>query len=427
MKKSKYNHITITPEGECLLYNVLSGALVELDKNEVAVYDDPNKWEDNPEFVEAISSMGFIVSEEFNEIDFVELQNRKNCMQSDVLSLTIAPTLDCMCCCPYCFEVKDNHSMSAATQSAVINAIEALIIENGYKRLDISWYGGEPLMAIDVIENLTNSLLEVAHKYAVQYSAYIITNGVLLTVDNTLRLNACAIRAAQVTIDGLKDTHDSLRPLKSGAGTFDLILSNVVASAPVSNFDINIRTNIGTDNEGNYLALKTAIDDLGLENVHTYAARREYYPHSDSSVESTCMSVPQFSAFLKRNGLFKERRQRKPECFSCLGESIHSFAIDSYGNVYKCWNEVGDTGCSFASISSESPTITVHSLEKSMPYLVTHCLDDAECKNCLVLPLCMGGCIYQKNNTGTKECIEEKYCLDDYVLEVRRRRREEGR
>ncbi|MSC62578.1 SPASM domain-containing protein [Faecalibacterium prausnitzii] len=39
---------------------------------------------------------------------------------------------------------------------------------------------------------------------------------------------------------------------------------------------------------------------------------------------------------------------------------------------------------------------------------------DTECCNCVVLPLCMGGCTYCRLNKN-KFCIPEKYFLDKYI------------
>lgn len=43
--------------------------------------------------------------------------------------------------------------------------------------------------------------------------------------------------------------------------------------------------------------------------------------------------------------------------------------------------------------------------------------DDEECMNCLVLPMCMGGCTYC-HLKGKKFCIPEKFVLDDFIVRL---------
>ena len=42
---------------------------------------------------------------------------------------------------------------------------------------------------------------------------------------------------------------------------------------------------------------------------------------------------------------------------------------------------------------------------------------DDECRNCIVLPMCMGACAYCRIK-GNKYCIPEKYILDDYIIKL---------
>ncbi len=58
-----------------------------------------------------------------------------------------------------------------------------------------------------------------------------ITNGLLLTPEVVDRLTALAPLGVKVTLDGDRDTHNRMRPLRGGQGTFDKILKNVRAVA----------------------------------------------------------------------------------------------------------------------------------------------------------------------------------------------------
>ena len=55
----------------------------------------------------------------------------------------------------------------------------------------------------------------------------IITNGLLLTPEVVDRLTPLGLNGVKVTLDGDRDTHNRMRPLRGGQGTFDRILDNV--------------------------------------------------------------------------------------------------------------------------------------------------------------------------------------------------------
>src|SRR5262245_40907809 len=55
----------------------------------------------------------------------------------------------------------------------------------------------------------------------------IITNGLLLTEDVVDRLVPYGLTGVKITLDGDRDTHNRMRPLRGGQGTFDRIIDNI--------------------------------------------------------------------------------------------------------------------------------------------------------------------------------------------------------
>ena len=55
----------------------------------------------------------------------------------------------------------------------------------------------------------------------------IITNGLLLTPELVDRLLPLGLNGIKITLDGDRDTHNRMRPLRGGQGTFDRIIENV--------------------------------------------------------------------------------------------------------------------------------------------------------------------------------------------------------
>jgi len=61
----------------------------------------------------------------------------------------------------------------------------------------------------------------------------IITNGLLLTREVVDRMVPLGLKGVKITLDGDRDTHDRMRPLRGGQGTFDRIIENVRQVADV--------------------------------------------------------------------------------------------------------------------------------------------------------------------------------------------------
>lgn len=72
----------------------------------------------------------------------------------------------------------------------VINAVEKLVNENLEQQgqLSITWFGGEPLLAIDLIEEIQIKMQDIANRKCITFNSGIITNGYLLTEEVSNKL-----------------------------------------------------------------------------------------------------------------------------------------------------------------------------------------------------------------------------------------------
>ncbi len=82
------------------------------------------------------------------------------------VGLTICTTMGCNFDCPYCFENHKAGKMSAEVQDDVVALAERMLDAAQRKALSVTWFGGEPLLAPDVIEALSAGKTEPeAHLY----------------------------------------------------------------------------------------------------------------------------------------------------------------------------------------------------------------------------------------------------------------------
>ena len=74
---------------------------------------------------------------------------------------------------------------------------------------------------------LAERLWKACEARGVSMLVNIITNGLLLTPEVVDRLAPFGLNGVKVTLDGDRDTHNRMRPLRGGQGTFDKILHNI--------------------------------------------------------------------------------------------------------------------------------------------------------------------------------------------------------
>src|SRR5262245_44978802 len=152
---------------------------------------------------------------------------------SSELNVTILTTLQCNFACDYCYQGdRDDYNkfaqkMSLETAARVGDWIDREVGRVNPERLAVTFFGGEPLLNLPVVYYLAERLWEISQARGVEQSLSMITNGLLLTEEVVDRLLPFGFRSVKVTFDGDRETHDRMRPLRGGQGTFDRILENV--------------------------------------------------------------------------------------------------------------------------------------------------------------------------------------------------------
>jgi len=163
------------------------------------------------------------------------------------LKLTILPTEQCNFRCRYCYEDFKIGKMTPR----VVNAVKSLLQNriSTLDRLDIDWFGGEPLVATEIVRDIQSHAFELCDQYDVPLHASMTTNGYLLRADLFRSLNSIGLRHYQITLDGKAEEHNKTRILASGSSTFERIWSNLLAAASTDlSFQITLRIHITAQN-----------------------------------------------------------------------------------------------------------------------------------------------------------------------------------
>lgn len=421
-KASKFNFFYNRSDNENIVYNTFSKGLIALD-NEHANSLKNGCYHSifSKEEINFLVENGFLVENSFDENEFLKYYNNKVRFTSDYFCLTIAPTLSCNFDCPYCFENKRTGTMSKDVQTELVRFVEEKI-KKGIKTLEITWYGGEPLLCFDIIKNLAEEITQIADKYGCKCKMGMISNGYLLSgeIVDFLEKNNVSF---QITIDGLEENHNKRRYLKNGGGTFAKIIENLKLFSG-KQVDVYVRMNVDNYNSNDYGALSELIDSFNNNRMILYPAVTEKINERKEERKNHYMNDSGYDDFIsitRRNGLFKFKSTELPisndvssvpdnRCYFCAAELDNSCVIDEKGNVYKCWDEVGHEDFCFNILTPEK--INYDSL---LRYMGDHTFSDEKCSNCVFLPLCFGGCKFHRYHLHKYACAFNEASLISYL------------
>lgn len=231
LKESAYNFIyDDLGKDQIVFYNSRTGALAVVHEDQYKQYkgfQEKGKEIEDAEFLKNLLKCGYLLPAEVDEKFLIKTNMMQGRYNKNLLSLTIAPTMACNFRCIYCFEKGHygNSLMDGETQIALMNFIKSHL--DGVKNINVTWFGGEPLLGMSVIESLSEQIIALCEEKELQYQAGIITNGYLLTPENAEKLKKYNVRYAQVTVDGPKEIHNERRPTVNGQGTYDVIMNNL--------------------------------------------------------------------------------------------------------------------------------------------------------------------------------------------------------
>ena len=287
--------------GRCVIYNSKTTALAVFEMNK---FQELKRAFDGRQ-INDIELQTFLISENFlldnniDELDQLKIDLFKSRFNASSLNFTLHPTSKCNFDCVYCFESQklrsSNFNMSKEVQDLIVVCLQEKA--NSIKSFSVLWFGGEPLLMMDIIKRLSNKFIKICLENNVTYKASITTNGYLLNKNNVDILRKCHVDNIQITIDGLQATHDKRKPLKnSNKGTYNVIMQNLVYAS--KHFKkIMIRINVDKNNKNETAQLLSEIHKLNDNcNIFIELARVTANSNANSKYHSNCFSCNSFVA-----------------------------------------------------------------------------------------------------------------------------------
>ena len=423
MKLSKYNFLN-RREDATVFFNGVTCALAVVDENFMRVLDDieNDRYDEtqyDPQLIGDMKSSGCIIDDDVDESARLEFYRNLAKYDTTRFGLTIAPTLDCNFRCKYCFEHHPKGIMSDEVQAALIKFVENRL--HSARNFSVTWYGGEPLLTKDIIYSLSEKFLALCQKYNVEYDAFIITNASLMDDADIENFKRYKINGAQITIDGPKEIHDKRRRHIDGESTFDHLLDRVNVLLN-NDFDVIVRINIDRENIDRVDELLDTLKNRleRYQNTKIDFGQVSTFTDICRSIESDCYNNAQYAdmmiplyAKVEARGFTVNKMFVYPSTRAnyCCVDYANSFVVDNHGQLFKCWNHVGNPKKSCGNVADfeQAPL-----RDNYLSWIEWNPIRHEKCRECKYLPLCMGGCSDARRNSedGQPVCGTVKYNLE---------------
>ncbi len=411
MQPSRYNIAVEGADDVLLLYNGRSGALLSIGQPDcetmrpaLAPASTAAQRRDSLssldlDLVEMLVAGHMLVPDECDELEILRSQYEASRYDATTLGLVLVTSLGCNFDCPYCFEDKHGSVMNARVQSWVLDHVRTRIASIDH--LAIQWYGGEPLVGKRPLYALSKALIAMCDAGGVQYRANMVTNGSLLTRQVCQELAALKVDRIQVTLDGPAAVHDRMRPAaKTGAGTFWSIVNNLRHA--VDYFTVSVRVNVDRTNVDEAALLLDTLNDEGFSGrLGIYLG--QIHPVDDGAPSPSAVQYRHEDALSRREFLearrnfnqaaraygFSRAALPRPTGAPCTAVRANELVVGSHGELYKCYESVGNPREVIGSIRDSTKRNS--RLSKWLNY---DPFSDDECRSCVALPVCMGGCAH---------------------------------
>lgn len=374
------------------IIQIPSGMLAEVESGRVSVQEQ-----------KTLSDLGFLCegprAERSEMLGFIDKLN----VISRTFAVKVVMNLDCNLACSYCFEGqrKGKFFMNRETADLLVSFVErwaeGLDGRSGDEKIVVTFYAGEPLLSLDLLSYLCEELRDLAEENGIEYVAYIVTNGTLLTQHVISRLKPLGLRGAVVTLDGPADLHDLYRPFKSGKGSFGRIVGNLRDVCQMTGIQLG-----GNYMSHNYREFPRLLDFMlsegltpdKIDSLRFNPVTGESDGYGPVDFIEGCYSFNERWFFEANVYLSEEVLKRGYKCPRstvpgvCSLDMRDNYLVNYDGSLYKCPGLIGRDEFKVGHLRTGIKF-------KTQPQ-GKDCWKNEECLECAYLPLCFGGCRQMK-------------------------------
>ncbi|MDR7855081.1 radical SAM/SPASM domain-containing protein [Tissierella sp.] len=437
MYKKSYYNFSKSNEKNTVLYNSMTGAIAYIPNIELHRLNFNSSNKNQLLFDDVLFKNGFIIESSTDEKELLKKRYEYARNNNVITQITLLPTENCNFACPYCFLYDTTPKRMESIDYEKIYMFIQNKITSGSKNIIINWFGGEPSLEAENIVKFMKNLNQNIGK-EITISSTITTNGYLLNYNLFKQFLNSGIDTFQVTVDGNKESHDEQRYLKSGKGTYDTILKNIIEIinnvSDSDKFMFNVRSNFTqktikvSDEQIDNLKKIFGSDDrfnLYFRPVYEYETNHnslENFNHELYSIEDGILL--QNKLYQKINKAFDRvdssttmrmlQPLPQPTFTWCNSDKKDTYIISPNGDLYMCDTLFGDDKFIIGNINDKflaDYNSEYNNWNKSI-------FDDykaIKCMECKLLPVCFGSCRRNRFISGEDfNC----YWTEEYIYKI---------
>lgn len=334
-----------------------------------------------------------------------------NCINT-ISDIVITTTTSCNANCPYCFE-RDIVKHSSINKTQALNISKFLIEHYNKNDLNITWFGGEPLLNCDAIKIICDDL----QKNNINFTSSIISNGSLFNQETIdwLKTNA-NLKNVQITLDGYGEDYDKIKNYNNNNIVFSDIVQNIVLLIN-NRVTVNIRLNLS---ENNFDSCKKVIDFFNMFLNSKQKRFVSIYIHElfevlESSEETQNLVFSNieylntelckyFPVSDNTTNLFSYNK------LSCAANNDNAYMLTPNGFITKCESVIHDfTNNEIIGHISDLNNLDVEKINSWKEYKYDP--NDELCKTCFYMTKC----------NRLKKCPDLSKCTPRYIKYLRNR------
>lgn len=397
-------------EDGTLMHNSITGMLVLLSEEEERLLNTLPAM--RSEAMSELIENHFLVPVSYDERDTVQKLRklvRHFDAQIGIESYTILTTTNCNARCFYCYESDLPHvNMDESTADKLV---DFMVEHKGRRPLQLHWFGGEPLVCVNRIDQITKALTD----RGVRFVSSMTSNGYLFTDEIVLRaVELWKLGSVQITLDGTEEVYNRTKAYVGIHGSpYRRVLENIKRLLS-RDIRVVIRLNLDKHNADDLNSLVSElneiIDDRSKIEVYSHILFEDAgFTPIERDDESRAMLYSrqiQLNQELERLGLGRNHRALPfLKTHNCMADTEHAAVVYPDGRLFKCEHvAIGDEYDSLYESIANPSGVEKYQVETELE----------SCRSCPLYP----GCVLLKHCPGIPD-KNEYTCRYDVNQSVR--------
>ena len=404
-----------------LIYSVVTSEMVLVEGAEMDFFNG-SVLKYSPD-MDGLIARHYLVPEGFDENKSVQQLRallKKLEPPKRVKGFTILPTTECNARCFYCFE--SDHPRCTMTEQMAADTVAYIADKCKGEPVDITWFGGEPLMGAKRISQICEGLRHTclissfcsSVKSSIVSNAYLFDESLIQTAKDDWHVNL-----VQITLDGTEKVYNETKAyIHPRDNPYQRVLQNI-GKLLDHEIAVNIRLNVTAKNTED---LRILIDELGAR----FGGRKGFSGYAHAVYEDVGYDPLSYDEGVREwidtqisvlDAKLREKQMagsltKMPvlHTIHCMADNDSTRMIYPDGTIGKCENKsslegVGDI---YRDITDEP---------KAVEYKVTELITD--CNDCPLFPNCINLTVCPE--TGKCSKAKLKWKLDHYTSLMKKR------